>query len=40
MAKHTAIIERFGRYPHRNAVLGRTTTDEEAIFLAQPGSSF
>ena len=40
MAKHTSIIERFGRYPHRNAVLGRTTTDEEAVFLAQPGSSF
>ncbi|MGK0302805.1 MAG: hypothetical protein ACI89X_003691 [Planctomycetota bacterium] len=40
MAKHTVIIERFGRYPHRNAVLGRTSTEQEAIFLSQPGSSF
>lgn len=40
MAKHTVIIERFGRYPHRNAVLGRTTTEDEAFFLSQPGSGF
>lgn len=38
--KHKAIIDRFGRYPHRNAVLGRLTTDEEAAFLQQPDSSF
>jgi uncharacterized protein (DUF924 family) len=38
--KHKAIIERFGRYPHRNAVLGRTSTPEELEFLSQPGSSF
>lgn len=38
--RHKAIIDRFGRYPHRNAVLGRPSTDEEVAFLAQPGSSF
>ncbi|MDR7271119.1 uncharacterized protein (DUF924 family) [Pelomonas saccharophila] len=38
--KHKAIIDRFGRYPHRNAILGRTSTAEEAEFLKQPGSSF
>lgn len=38
--KHKAIIERFGRYPHRNAILGRTSTPEELAFLSQPGSSF
>jgi len=38
--KHKAIIDRFGRYPHRNAVLGRTSTPEEIAFLQQPGSSF
>jgi uncharacterized protein (DUF924 family) len=38
--KHKAIIERFGRYPHRNAVLGRASTPEELAFLTQPGSSF
>lgn len=38
--KHKAIIDRFGRYPHRNAILGRTSTDEETEFLKQPGSSF
>lgn len=38
--KHKAIIDRFGRYPHRNAVLGRASTAEEAEFLKQPGSSF
>lgn len=37
---HQAIIERFGRYPHRNAVLGRSSTAEEIEFLQQPGSSF
>lgn len=38
--RHRVIIERFGRFPHRNAVLGRETTPEEAEFLTQPGSSF
>jgi uncharacterized protein (DUF924 family) len=38
--RHAAIVERFGRYPHRNAVLGRPSTDEELEFLRQPGSSF
>ncbi len=38
--RHRAIIERFGRYPHRNAVLGRESTAEEVEFLKQPGSSF
>lgn len=38
--KHKAIIDRFGRYPHRNAVLGRVSTAEELAFLQQPGSSF
>ncbi len=39
-AKHKAIIDRFGRYPHRNAILGRESTAEEIEFLKQPGSSF
>ena len=38
--KHKAIIERYGRYPHRNAVLGRSSTAEEMEFLSQPGSGF
>ncbi len=38
--KHQAIIDRFGRYPHRNSILGRESTDEEIDFLRQPGSSF
>jgi len=38
--RHKAIIDRFGRYPHRNALLGRISTDEEIEFLKQPGSSF
>lgn len=38
--RHKAIIDRFGRYPHRNTLLGRTSTDEEVAFLQQPGSSF
>jgi uncharacterized protein (DUF924 family) len=37
---HQAIIERFGRYPHRNAVLGRSSTAEELVFQGEPGSSF
>ncbi len=38
--KHREIIEQFGRYPHRNAILGRESTLEEIVFLKQPGSSF
>lgn len=38
--RHKAIIERFGRYPHRNNILGRISTPEEIEFLSQPGSSF
>ncbi|WP_218353534.1 DUF924 family protein [Alteromonas lipotrueiana] len=38
--KHKAILQRFGRYPHRNAILGRESTPEEKQFLTQPGSSF
>ena len=37
---HRDIIARFGRFPHRNATLGRETTVEEAEFLRGPGSSF
>ena len=38
--RHRDVIVRFGRYPHRNATLGRVSTAEEPAFLAQPGSSF
>lgn len=38
--RHQVIVDRFGRFPHRNAILGRQTTPEEAEFLTQPGSSF
>ena len=38
--KHKAIIDRFGRYPHRNEILARKSTPEEIIFLTEPGSSF
>ena len=38
--RHLEIIERFGRFPHRNAILGRPTTPEERAFLEQPNSSF
>ena len=38
--RHRAIIERFGRFPHRNKILGRPSTAEELAFLKQPGSSF
>ena len=38
--KHKAIIDRFGRYPHRNEILGRSSTPEEIEFLMQPNSSF
>jgi len=38
--KHHDVVQRFGRYPHRNAVLGRVSTAEEDAFLREPGSSF
>jgi len=38
--KHQAVIERFGRFPHRNAMLGRTSTAEERTYLPQPGAGF
>jgi uncharacterized protein (DUF924 family) len=38
--RHMEIIERFGRFPHRNQIIGRETTPEEARFLTRPGSSF
>ena len=38
--KHLRIVERFGRFPHRNAVLGRPSSPDEIAFLKQPGSSF
>ncbi len=37
---HQSIIDRFGRYPHRNAILGRQSTPEELVFLSEPGSGF
>jgi len=39
-ARHREIVERFGRFPHRNATLGRDSTAEEIAFLAEPMSSF
>jgi len=38
--KHRDIVARFGRFPHRNTILGRPSSDEEREFLTQPGSSF
>lgn len=38
--RHAVVIRRFGRYPHRNTMLGRTTTSEEAEFLASPAAPF
>lgn len=38
--KHKRIIDRFGRYPHRNEILNRSSTEEEIEFLKQPGSGF
>ncbi|BFM50449.1 DUF924 family protein [Marinomonas sp. THO17] len=38
--QHKAIIDRFGRYPHRNAILGRPSTEAEKTFLQEPNSSF
>jgi len=37
---HYAIVRRFGRFPHRNAILGRESTPDELAFLSRPGSSF
>ncbi|OCW57574.1 DUF924 family protein [Hoeflea olei] len=38
--QHRDIIERFGRFPHRNPILGRTSTPEEEAYLAEPGAGF
>ena len=38
--KHREVIQRFGRFPHRNSILDRPSTVEETEFLKQPGSSF
>jgi uncharacterized protein (DUF924 family) len=38
--RHRMVIARFGRFPHRNAVLGRISSDEESAFLQEPGSRF
>jgi uncharacterized protein (DUF924 family) len=38
--RHEAVIARFGRFPHRNAVLGRISTPEEQAYLAEPGAGF
>ena len=38
--RHRDVIERFGRFPHRNAMLGRVSTCEELVYLAEPGSGF
>jgi uncharacterized protein (DUF924 family) len=38
--RHKVIIDRFGRYPHRNAILGRDSSEEEIAFLKEDGSSF
>ena len=38
--RHRDIVKRFGRFPHRNQILGRETSEEEAAFLREPMSSF
>ncbi|HAE48616.1 MAG TPA: DUF924 domain-containing protein, partial [Tistrella mobilis] len=38
--RHLAVLERFGRYPHRNEVLGRVSTPEEQVYLEEPGAGF
>ncbi len=38
--RHQTIIKPFGRYPHRNAILGRQSTAEELAFFSEPGSGF
>ncbi|MFK7740084.1 MAG: DUF924 family protein [Planctomycetota bacterium] len=40
MRKHEVIVARFGRFPHRNTLLGRESTPDEVAFLQEPGSSF
>jgi uncharacterized protein (DUF924 family) len=38
--RHRDVIRRFGRFPHRNAILGRTSTDDEVAYLSEPGAGF
>ena len=38
--RHRDVIVRYGRFPHRNAILGRTSTPEELQYLSQPGAGF
>ena len=38
--RHREVIARFGRFPHRNATLGRASTPQETLYLAQPGAGF
>ena len=38
--KHQDVIQRFGRFPHRNPILGRASTPDELAYLAQPGAGF
>ena len=38
--RHRDVVVRFGRFPHRNAILGRASSAEEAAYLLQPGSGF
>jgi uncharacterized protein (DUF924 family) len=38
--RHQAVVDRFDRFPHRNAILDRASTEEEQKFLGEPGSSF
>ena len=38
--KHRDVVQRFGRFPHRNMILGRQSTAEEVAFLREPGSRF
>ncbi|MBP2237145.1 uncharacterized protein (DUF924 family) [Sinorhizobium kostiense] len=38
--RHREVIERFGRFPHRNAILGRQSTPDEEVYLAEPGAGF
>lgn len=38
--RHQEVVERFGRFPHRNAILGRTSTAQELEYLSQPGAGF
>ena len=38
--RHREVIARYGRFPHRNAALGRASTADEVAYLAQPGSGF